>query len=145
MLSPFMIFLISLLVTSFLSFTYGVEQNELIDVLKKMQMSQTPKEARQFFKYDPALPDEYVDAKIDRVLKLNFSRKKVLGFQSGKKLMALALEEKPGDVDPVIFFADNNKYLILLNVTRLRDSGLADDKLCQSETVEITSWLNGIK
>jgi len=94
----------------------------------------------------PEAPPEYVARKLPGFRSFSFiTATNLRGILHGKKLVALAIEEKPGDLDPVIFVRDGDHFRLLINLTRLRDSGLEKDPVCVQEMAEIDVWLTKLK
>ncbi len=94
----------------------------------------------------PEAPPEYVARKLPRVRNLSaISVANVRGTLHGKKLVALAIEEKLGDLDPAIFVRDGDRFRLLINLTRLRDSGLEKDPECVQDMAAIDQWITMLK
>ena len=103
-------------------------------------------QARNLIQVSSEAPEEYLTQKLKRTQGLNpVVAKQVRGVLECTRLVALAVEEKPGDIDPLIFVRDGTGFRLLINLSRLRDSGLEKDEQCQKDYAEIDRWVASLK
>ena len=136
--------LVLMLLTTATAFA-EVKAETLIGILNKIQLADAT-QASAFIQAVPDLPEPYLTKKLERIRQLDVGASvKFRGLLEGTKLIALAIEEKPGDIDPVLFVRDGETFRLLLNLTRLRDSGLEKDVQCLHDMDKITAWIANLE
>ncbi len=122
-----------------------VTSESLLAIYSNVQKSELV-QARNLIQVSSEAPEEYITQKLKRTQGLKpIVAKQVRGVLACKRLVALAVEENPGDLDPLIFVRDGTGYRLLINLTRLRDSGLEKDEQCQQDYAEIDRWIDSLK
>jgi hypothetical protein len=103
-------------------------------------------DARALIQVSAEAPEEYLTQKLKRIQGLDpVVPRQVRGVLECTRLVALALEESPGDIDPILFVQDGTSLRLLINLTRLRDSGLEKDEQCIKDHAEIDRWIQNLK
>lgn len=95
--------------------------------------------------YNESLPKEYLNQKIEKIRKFDFSQKKIMGEINTKTLFSLIIEEKPGDLDPIVFVKTQSGLKMLLNMTRLRDSGYEKNEEFVEDMKKIDEYCRSLK
>ena len=138
----------SLLILLFLTSTAlmaEVTADALLAVFTKVQKNDLA-QARALLQVSAEAPEDYINQKLKRTQGLDvIAAKQVRGVLECTRLVALAVEEKPGDIDPLIFVRSGTDFLLLINLSRLRDSGLEKDEPCLKDYAEIDRWIEGLK
>jgi hypothetical protein len=95
--------------------------------------------------FDKALPEDYLKAKFSIFNKINIQKEQVKGEIKTTHLYALIIEEKPGDLDPIIFHITDAGLKILISITNLGESGLADNPDLKEQYQKIDAYCDSLK
>ena len=103
-------------------------------------------EQKKSVKYAEELTNEaYLKNRFERISSIEQYLPKVISETNTKHLHCLIIEENPGDLDPILFYYDDDMMQVLLNITHLRGSGLEDDEDIQAEYEQIILHLDALK
>lgn len=137
-------FLILLLLTS-TALMAEVKADVLLTIFTKVQKTGLA-QAKALLQVSTEAPEDYINQKLKRTQGLDpIAANQVRGVLECTRLVALAVEEKPDDIDPLIFVRSGTDFRLLINITRLRDSGLEKDEQCLKDYAEIDRWIQGLK
>ena len=96
--------------------------------------------------FDPTLNEEkYLKDRFKRIGSVKLNNEKVKGEIKTENLYAIIIEEKPNDLDPILFMIKGGNAKILLNITTLRGSGLEKDSKFVDQWKKINEYCDSLK